>query len=131
MKEPIQLIIILLSCILAVYSIIDMAGRHGGIYASAKTLLYSIRHGEMKGWQFILIGLLIPQLMQLGYYVAYILNPEFRLDVEMRQDIVRSYTLFTNLILAIYFLNGRLVWLFIRMAELWNHWKKLFRTYLG
>jgi len=109
------------SGLFVIYAITEMVGRYGGFRASLRSLVTSLHQRDMQGWQLILLGLLIPQLMQVGYYILLVLPlPMFEGDMKLRQDIVRSYTIFSNLILGIYFLNGKLISFAMRCLELWN-----------
>ena len=114
------------SNVIVIYAILLMTGRYGGIRRTLSELRAALRSRDWKAWQLILVGLLVPQTMQLLYFGLLLLPlPDFESNLALRQAITRSYTIFSNLILSIYFLNGKLVeWL----DALYRLWKQHFPT---
>lgn len=81
---------------------------------------------RIQGDEIILVSLIIPFMMQMIFY--FLLSngtlpqiPASLEDNEIRQSIVRSCFLTTNIITAVYFLNGRLSGTLRRIIrKLWN-----------
>lgn len=108
------------SSVFVVCAIVDAAGRHGGVRASLRFLFETVRRHDLRGWQVTLLGLLLPQTLLVTYYLALILNPHFRADIAMREAVIRSVIIFTNLILGIYFMEGTWFALLDKLVRLWK-----------
>jgi len=74
-----------------------------------------------RGDEWILISLLIPSVIATLYYLLLVLPlPEFERNTVLRQNIIRSSMFTSNLVLATYFLNGKLT----RALRIIVEWKQ-------
>ena len=105
-----------LSALLVVYAIVRRVVQHGGVRRS----LGEFRTRGVAGDEMILLALVIPQLLQAAYYFLLALHLPFASDSELRAIVIRPSIITSNLILAIYFLNGRLTAQIRRGIDLWK-----------
>lgn len=111
---------ILISTFAVVYGIPRAMGRHGGFRQCLRSFLENGNPAE----PMILFLLVIPEFMLAVYYALLIVSPEFRANVDLRTLVVRPSIFTSNVILAVYFLDGRLVrwirWTVAQFILLWN-----------
>jgi hypothetical protein len=94
---------------------------HESLWMMLKATLAQFRADGLRGDEMILMALLIPGIILTVYYFLLVLPlPAFENDVTLRQGIVRSSIFTSNVVLAIYFLNGRLTRIVRRLIE----WKR-------
>ncbi len=91
------------------------------LWMMLKATWAQFRADGLRGDEMILMALLIPGIILTVYYLLLVLPlPAFENDMRLRQGIVRSSIFTTNLILAIYFLNGRLTRAMRRLIDVWK-----------
>ncbi len=92
------------------------------VWMTVRATWQQFRADGLRGEEIILIALVVPAL-QLAMYYALLLLPGsmFETDTALRTQFVRPAIFTSNVILTIYFLNGRLT----RAArELMERWKR-------
>lgn len=113
-------LLVLLSTLAVSYGITRAISRHGGFRLGVRTFIETGAAGDVM----LLFLLIIPEIMLGLYYVGLMVVPAFREDVTLRAIVVRPSIFTSNVILAVYFLNGRLVrWIQTvarRSVEQWN-----------
>lgn len=114
-------LLVLLSTLAVVYGIARAISRHGGFRRCVRTFIETGAAGDVM----LLFLLIIPEVMLAVYYISLVLVPAFQSDVELRAIVVRPSIFTSNVILAVYFLNGSLV-RGIRNAARWGveQWNK-------
>jgi len=91
------------------------------LWMMLKATWAQFRADGLRGDEMILMALLIPGIILTVYYLLLVLPlPTFENDMALRMSIVRSSIFTTNLILAIYFLNGRLTRAMRRLIDVWK-----------
>lgn len=92
-------------------------------FAINQKTLMSEGMNEVSGKQIILLALVVPLTLQVIYYFLLILpGSEFSRDIELRAAIIRPSIFANNIILCIYFLNGRLVLMARRGVQSWRRY---------
>lgn len=105
------------SAVLVVSAIARRVVTGGGV----RKTLERFRSGGIESDEIILLALFIPELLQAFYYFLLLLPiPEFQGNFELRSAVIRPSAITSNIILAIYFLNGRLTGALRRGIHLWN-----------
>jgi hypothetical protein len=93
------------------------------LYKTITARMETAQPPALRGDEIILFALLIPVTILMVYYLLLVLPLEsFDNDILLRQNIVRSSEFTSNVILAIYFLNGRLT----RALRRFLAWKRRF-----
>lgn len=98
-------IVMLFTSLLVVYSIIRAIKRYnGGLSNIVKDFVSTGKNGE----PLILFMLIIPTMMMVVYYSLFFV-PEYSKQLELRALVFRPSLFTADVILAVYFLNGRLI----------------------